>query len=381
MNRKQFIISVIAALFAASAVTAQEDTRDVLKSYSFIEAQGGLQLTATDAPMSKLFTPTAAISFGHYVFPYMGFRFHLNGMQSKSGFSDLEQYYKWKYITTSADLLVNLTNLFNENPQHMLNVIFIGGLGLNYAWDNDELKNLNIPYGKTRYAWKDDRYSYSLRAGLRLETDVTKTIGFSFEFAANNLCDRFNSKTNNAGDWMFTAMLGVSYRFGKRFMKPQPILVPVVQDAIEDYTANMAPATYTAEEKKPESQPQPKQEPKIVVKTDKLHEAIFYAICMSNPKEGGKGQLQKVAQFMKQHKDAKIQIVGYADKGTGNPNINMKYANLRAKECKEVLVNSYGCNPNNIFIDFKGDTIQPFDENEKNRCVIIDSEIEYTVQE
>ena len=379
MNRKQFIIIVIAALFAVSTATAQEDTRDVLKSYSFIEAQGGFQLTATDASMSKLFTPTAALSFGHFVFPSMGYRLHLNGLQAKSGFSETDQYYKWKYITTSIDLLVNLTNLFTENPQHQLNVILVAGLGLNYAWDNNELEKMNISHDKAPLAWKDNRFSHHLRAGIRLETDVTKAIGLSLELDANNLCDRFNSKTNNANDWMFTAMLGLNYRFGKRFAKPTPIIVPVMQDAIEDYTANMAPATFAVAEKKPE--PQPKPEPKAVVKTEKLHETIFYAICMSDPKDVGKGQLQKVANFMRQHKDAKIQIVGYADEGTGNPQINKKYAELRAIECKDALVKSYGCNPENILIDSKGDTVQPFSENEKNRCVIIDAEAQYTIHE
>jgi outer membrane protein OmpA-like peptidoglycan-associated protein len=206
-------------------------------------------------------------------------------------------------------------------------------------------------------------------------------MGISFEIAANNLCDRFNSKTNNTGDWMFTAMLGVSYRFGKRFAKPTPILVPVAQDAMEVSTASMAPATYAAEEYIPEPQPTPKPEAKLVVKSDKLHETIYYAICMSDPKEGGKVQLQKVAQFMEQYKDAIIKIVGYADKGTGNPDVNMKYSKQRAIECKDVLVKSYGCNPDNIIIESKGDAVQPFEENEKNRCVIIDSEAKYTVQE
>lgn len=378
MKRKQFIIIVIAALFAVSTATAQEDTRDVLKSYSFVEAQGGLQLTATDAPMSKLFTPTAGLNIGHYAFPYLGFRLHVNGMQAKSGFSETEQYYKWKYITTSLDFLVNLTNFFSKNPQHLLNIIFVGGFGLNYAWDNQELENLNIPYDKAPFAWKDNRFSHHLRAGLRLETDVTKTIGLSLELDANSLCDRFNSKTNNANDWMFTAMLGVSYRFGKRFAKPTPIIVPAMQDVVEDYSANMAPATFAVAEKKPE--PQPKPEPETLLKTEKLHETIFYAICMSDPEDVGKGQLQKVANFMEQHKDAKIQIVGYADKGTGNPQINMKYAELRAIGCKDALVKSYGCNPENILIYSKGDTVQPFDENDKNRCVIIDSEVQYAVQ-
>ena len=84
---------------------------------------------------------------------------------------------------------------------------------------------------------------------------------------------------------------------------------------------------------------------------------------------------------MEKHKDAKIQIVGYADKDTGNPDVNMKYSKQRAIECKDVLVKSYGCNPDNIIIESKGDAVQPFEENEKNRCVIIDSEAKYTVQE
>ena len=74
-------------------------------------------------------------------------------------------------------------------------------------------------------------------------------------------------------------------------------------------------------------------------------------------------------------------IVGYADKETGHPSINMEYANQRAQKCKDVLVNTYGCNPANILTSAKGDTVQPFGESEKNRCAIIDSEIEFTVQE
>ena len=381
MNRKQIILIALSTLFAVSMATAQDDKRDVLKSYSFIEAQGGLQFTATDAPMSKLFTPTGAISIGHFVYPSMGFRLHLNGLKAKSGFSDTEQYYKWNYITTSADLLVNLTNLFSENPQHMLNVILVGGVGLNYAWDNDELKNLNIPIEKIPFAWENNRLSHNFRAGLRLETDVTRSVGFSLEVGANNLCDRFNSKTNNANDWMFTAMIGISYRFNKRFQKPVPVLVPVVQDVIEDVSANMAPAAFAIEEKKPEAKPESKPEPKVVVKKETLHEEIFYTICKSDPTEDGQGQMKKVAQFMEKYKDAKILVVGYADRGTGNPQINLKYAGLRAADCKDALVKLYGCNPANILTDSKGDTVQPFDENDKNRCVIIDSEAQYTVRE
>ena len=134
------LLTAIVAMTMVCAASAQE----VLKSYSFVEAQGGVQLTSTNAPMDKLITPTAAFSIGHYFFPSVGLRLHVNGWQSKSGFKSIDQYYKWNYITTYADLLVNLTNLFsrNHNYSHALNLILIGGFGLTDAWNNDELKTL-----------------------------------------------------------------------------------------------------------------------------------------------------------------------------------------------------------------------------------------------
>ena len=102
---------------------------------------------------------------------------------------------------------------------------------------------------------------------------------------------------------------------------------------------------------------------------------------MSDPEDQGKAQLKRVADFMKKYKDAKVSIVGYADRGTGNPQINVMYAERRAAQCKDALVNKYGCDASRINIDSKGDTVQPFAENDKNRCVIIDSEAQYTAYE
>ena len=71
------------------------------KSFSFAETQVGLQLTSTNAPMDKLLTPRAAFALGHYFTPVVGTRLHIGASQAKSGFKDLDQYYKWKNITPS----------------------------------------------------------------------------------------------------------------------------------------------------------------------------------------------------------------------------------------------------------------------------------------
>lgn len=355
-------------------------------TYSYIEAQGGLEWTTTNAPISKLLMPVGAISLGHYFTPVVGARLHASGLQAKGRFEGLDRDYKWNFVTTDADLLINLSNLFSKNYDRPLNLILVGGVGLVNAWKNDDIQAIIAEKPTLApLAW-DNRHhlSHNLRAGLRLETNMTKPLGLSLELAANDMDDRFNAKTNDADDWMISAMIGVNWRFGRGKCKhtaapvveePKPVVVEEPKPVVEE------PAPVVVEEPKPVVVEEPKPQPKAVVKSETLHEEIFYIICKSDPTENGESQLQRVANFMKKYKDAKVQIVGYADKGTGNPEINVMYAERRAAQCKDTLVNKYGCEAARIQIDSKGDTVQPFAENDKNRCVIIDSKAQYTVYE
>jgi len=358
MKSKRLLLTAAAALFVAGIASAQD-----WKSYSYVEAQGGVQLTSTDAPMDKLITPTAALSFGHYFTPVVGARLHVNAWQSKSGFSNLEQYYKWKYITPDLDLMINLSNLFCKNTNHALNVILLGGIGLNYAWDNDELKALNLPATATPLAWDKNRLSHNLRAGLRLETNMSKPIGLSLEVNANSLDDRFNSKTNDQDDWMFTAMLGLNFRFG--YKKAEPVYITRI-DTVYDQVEVDEPEMIKVKEQRPVTKEEKKS----------IKETIFFELAKSDADkaEGTEQAIQKVAELMKTSDDAKFTITGYADKGTGTPSINKMYAKKRADDVTDKLVNKHGIDASRLTTDSKGDTVQPFAENDKNRCVIITGE-------
>ena len=363
MKSKRLLLTAAAALFVGGAAMAQTDW----KSYTFVELQGGVQETATNAPMDKLITPTAAVSVGHFFTPVVGARLHVNAWQSKSGFEAVDKYYKWKYVTPDLDLMLNLSNLFCQNKNHALNVMLIGGVGLNYAWDNDELKDLNLPVTYAPLAWKDNRLSHNLRAGLRLETNQAKRLGVSLEVDANSIDDRFNSKTNDADDWQFTAMLGLSYRFNHKYKKPAPEPVRVVEDVVEDNHAEVAPAPVVVQEKK-----EKKIVKKEVVKEEEvsLRKEVFYDIRESD-NEKPNVVMKEVADFMKKYENVKVEVVGYADKGTGNAEINKKYAQKRAEQFKNDLVKRYNVDASKITTDSKGDTVQPFAENDKNRCCII----------
>jgi len=357
MNTKKMFFAAALSMLMAGAVQAQEG----VKSFSFVEAQGGVQLTSTDAKMDKLITPTAALSFGHYFTPVVGARLHVNAWESKSGYND--QFYKWKYVTPDLDLLLNLSNIFSKKQVHALNVILLGGVGLNYAWDNDDLKGLNLPANATPLAWDKNRLSHNLRAGLRVETNQAKRLGLSLEVNANSLSDRFNSKTNNSDDWMFTAMLGLSFRFNQKSAAPK-------------YITKMVEIVDTIEVDEPYVTKEIVKRPKEVKEKKNMNEAIFFKIAQSDADKaaGVDEAIKKVADLMKTSDDAVFTVTGYADKGTGTSKINAKYAKLRAEDVTKKLVDEHGIDASRIKTDSKGDTVQPFEENDKNRCVIITGE-------
>jgi len=373
-----------AALSVLMVGTAQAQNDKVLKSYSFVEAQGGIQFTSTNAPIDKLITPTAALSFGHYFSPAVGARLHVNAWQAKSGFADMDKYYKWKYITPDLDILLNLTKVFGDKykADHFLNVILLGGVGLNYAWDNKELKDLGLSDSQMPpLAWgvkdgqKDNRLSHNLRAGLRLETDITKPIGVSLEVNANSLSDRFNSKTNDADDWQFSAMLGLSVRFNHKYK--------------DRYIYKTVEVIDTVEVDEPEVIKVKKTRPVVKEKMEKtkMQKAIFFKIAESDADvaSGINAAIKEAAELMKTSDDAVITVTGYADKGTGSAAGNKKFAKKRAQDVARKLTDEYGLDKGRITVDSKGDTVQPFEDNDKNRCVIVEGDgtfrIQYTVEE
>lgn len=362
---KKLFIFMVATLMTLSTANAQNNEKGKLKSYNFVEAQGGVQFTSTDAKIDKLLMPTAGFSIGRYFSPAVGLRLHVNGWQTKGGFDQLDQYYKFNYITTDADLLLNLTNLFSKRYNHALNLILVGGFGLTNAWNNDQLKTITAQHQdlNTQLAWDKNRLSHNIRAGLRLETNVTKPLGLSLEVTANSLSDRFNSKANTSDDWMFTAMLGLSIRFGHKYAGPTYItkLIDVVDSVWVD-----EPTTIMVKEKKP------------VVKMEqkRIEEVVFFNIRESeaDAAQGIDQAIKKIADLMKTSDDANFTVTGYADKGTGNPKLNKMYALKRAQGVTDKLINEHGIDASRVKSDSKGDTVQPFEENDKNRCVIVTGE-------
>ncbi|MDE5646772.1 MAG: OmpA family protein, partial [Muribaculaceae bacterium] len=77
-----------------------------------------------------------------------------------------------------------------------------------------------------------------------------------------------------------------------------------------------------------------------------------------------------VAQHLIQNPDLTIVVRGYADKDTGTSNYNMKLSEKRAEAVANVLINTYGINPQRLVLEAAGSDTQIYDTNNWNRIVI-----------
>lgn len=368
MKSKKLLAAVVLFAGVLSSVSAQSaDDRNYGK-YTFIGVQGGGQLTFTNYKNSKLITPIGAFSVGHFFSPEVGARLNVSGWKNKGGIDAINKTYDYNYVTTDLDFMFNLCNIFSQKDYHRFNAYLIGGVGLSYAWDNDDLNQLiaDNPEVSLPYAWEDNRLVHNFRVGVQLEANIVKSLGVNLEVTANNLHDRFNSKTNGHGDWQLTAAIGLTYKFGfgrNKAQRSEPAPKPAPAPA-------PAPAPEPKPEPKPQPKPEPKPQPKPAPAPAKTRIEVFFTINSSTMSAAEEKKVADLAAWLKQHPSAQVELVGYADAGTGTAEINRAISEKRAAAVNKALIEKYGISASRIKYSFKGDTVQPFGENDKNRVVI-----------
>ena len=357
MRKIRCMLAVMAMAIGTGVAYAGEGNSE--KDYRpyphmFFGLNGGAQVSFTHYDFSKLITPSYGVSFGAYFNPVIGTRLHVSGYENKGGIKSLNETYDFNTVTGSADLLLNVTNMFRSDKDRVFNLILLGGVGLAGAWDNDDFHALAAKAAENYpMAWQDRRLSHNVRLGMQLDFNIAKHFGLNLELAANNRADRINSKTTDRNDWAATASLGLIFKFGqKKTEKMAEEPVPVAEEwATRTDTVWYDDITY-------------RDVPEKVTYEDN----IYYKIRLSEPDPASK--IQKIADFVKAHKNCSVQVTAYADKATGTPELNMQYSKERAEKVVAALVKA-GVSRSVITSEYKGDTVQPFAENDKNRVAIV----------
>ena len=378
---KKTIMSLLLFLgvLSASAQAEQKGTTEyVFQPHWYITLQGGGQYTLGEGKFSDLLSPTAQIGVGYNFSKVIGLRLAVNAWQSKGVIKlddndiaaglEYEGKWKWNYVAPSLEFTFNLSNIIcNYNPKRLLNVYALIGGGANIAFKNDEAQdvekqiaayqNANWVYDNSqnmRYLWDGTKVRPFGKAGLLFDFRVSDKVSINIEGNANTLSDKYNSKKAGNWDWYFNALAGVKINLGKTYTTkftpdPEPeirYVEKVVEKVVE------VPA-------------------KVEVKPiEKMRRDIFFTINSFKVRETEAEKIKDIADYLKQNPNAKVEVTGYADAGTGNNRINDRLAKQRADVVVKALINEYNISADRISFDSKGSRVQPFAENDLNRVTI-----------
>jgi len=355
-----------AALMVSSlSASAQETESTEFNHHWFLQLQGGAAYTLGEGKFFDLVSPAAQIAVGYQFTPVWALRLAVNGWESKDGFEDYSNTYKWNYIGAGLDVKFNLINAIGGwNPDRAFGLNLIAGVAANCRWNNTDNP---VPVdGGGSYAldnyWNKTKFAPVGRLGFDIDYRLSKRVSLNLECMSNFLTDKYNSKAHkndkflSSWDWYFTALAGVKINLGgAKKAAPAPEPVPVV---VEEPTPAPAPVVKEA----------PKPQP-VVKKAPEMQTEIFYSIRETVIPDGEKGKITNLINFLKANPDTKVDVKSYADAGTGNPRINMKYSQGRAENVVKALVEG-GIDANRITFKAFGDTVQPYSENDKNRVSI-----------
>lgn len=366
-----------AMLFASASMMAQETVTEYTYNPNwYIQGQFGGQETLGESSFGHLFNPNAQIAVGYNFTPSFGLRLAVNGWQSRGALDftpyaagSATQCYNWKYnyVAPTLDAVVNLTNLIGGyNPNRVVDFNFLAGVGANIAFNNDDAVAAStalVNQGADPLAllWDGTKARFVGQFGLGLDFNVSQHVALGIELMANVLPDGYNSKQAHNADWYFNGLVGIKYTFGKKYTATtRTIEVPVaepqiVERIIERVVEAPAPVTQAVEE----------------VKSEILRRDVFFRINTSTISKDEMNKVTEVADFLKNHPNAKVEITGYADKGTGTMAINLRLSKQRAQIVANTLKNKYGIPADRMIVKSMGEeAFQPYSDPVDNRVAI-----------
>ena len=381
MNIKKVLFTAALALGIMSASAQEQQTVEVFNPHWYVQLQGGAQYTLGERDFSDLISPNVQVGVGYNFNPILGARLSVNAWQSKAGstIENTEYAWKWKYVAPTLDVTVNLSNaICGYKAERFFNFGIFAGIGANIAFDNDEAQTANTMISHyynyvsprhpvyrpnadqwLRYLWDGTKVRLTGRAGITADFRINDRFSAGLEVQANMLSDHYNSKKAPNADFYFNALAGVKINLGAthttKIIEPcnkvveKIVEVPKIVEKIVEV-------------------PAPTPNRMAAVEEEPLKETFFYAIRLSDPTANA--TIDKIVAWCNKYPAKGISISGYADKGTGNPKINQGYAKQRADKVAKIL-QQRGVAASRMTVNSYGDTVQPFPENDKNRCVIV----------
>ena len=377
MKMKKAILSCLMLLAGLSA-SAQEQkgtTEYVFEPHWYVNIQPlGVQYTLGEVDFGDLLSYNIQAAVGREFNKVVGARLAINAWQSKAGshltlqngglITTNDYKWKWNYIAPTVDVTFNISNLISGvNPNRVFTFGAFAGLGANIAWGNSEAAQRNaeialatlVSEDPLAYLWDGTKTRFVLQAGLTGDFKINDKLAITLEVSANTLSDKYNSKKAKNWDWYFNALAGLKINFGPTYSTK---FIPAPEPEIR-YVEKIVEKIVEV--------------PAAPVAVEPIRRDIFFLINKAVIRDTEASKVNDIVAYLNENKDAKVQVTGYADAGTGNDKINDRLAAQRADAVVKALKDA-GIAADRISFDSKGARVQPFADNDSNRVSIVIAE-------
>lgn len=353
----------------------------------FLEIQGGVGMLPfgeanNKASLTDRIYPIVQLGLGQWHEPWFATRVQLGGWNMKGFVMDAagtNQAYNNLFAVAHYDFMFDVVNYFAKyNAKRVFHLVPYVGLGAGYKHHTTTGGALGDVFDATKRvagATTND-FGGVVDAGVIFKFRLGRRVDLNLE--AQMLATKTNmmgtSWKKQGADLMAFATAGLGFNLGK---PGWDVLTPMDWALVNDLNGqiNNLRAENAELAKRPASCPEcPEVEPSQTTEVKTVvSNVVYFRIASAKIDQNQYINIYNTARYALEN-NSKIYIVGYADEATGNPNINMTLSERRAKAVAKALVEKYGVSEDMIEVDFKGDTVQPYETNEWNRVVIMTAE-------
>ena len=353
----------------------------------FLEIQGGVGMLPfgeanNKASLTDRIYPIVQLGLGQWHEPWFATRVQLGGWNMKGFVMDAagaNQAYNNLFAVAHYDFMFDVVNYFAKyNAKRVFHLVPYVGLGAGYKHHTTTGGAFGDVFDATKRvagATTND-FGGVVDAGVIFKFRLGRRVDLNLE--AQMLATKTNmmgtSWKKQGADLMAFATAGLGFNLGK----PEwDVLTPMDWALVNDLNGqiNNLRAENAELSKRPASCPEcPEVEPTQTTEVKTVvSNVVYFRIASAKIDQNQYINIYNTARYALEN-NSKIYVVGYADEATGNPNINMTLSERRAKAVAKALVEKYGVSEDMIEVDFKGDTVQPYETNEWNRVVIMTAE-------
>lgn len=353
----------------------------------FLEIQGGVGMLPfgeanNKASLTDRIYPIVQLGLGQWHEPWFATRVQLGGWNMKGFVMDAagtNQAYNNLFAVAHYDFMFDVVNYFAKyNAKRVFHLVPYVGLGAGYKHHTTTGGAFGDVFDATKRvagATTND-FGGVVDAGVIFKFRLGRRVDLNLE--AQMLATKTNmmgtSWKKQGADLMAFATAGLGFNLGK----PEwDILTPMDWALVNDLNGqiNNLRAENAELAKRPASCPEcPEVEPSQTTEVKTVvSNVVYFRIASAKIDQNQYINIYNTARYALEN-NSKIYIVGYADEATGNPSINMTLSERRAKAVAKALAEKYGVSEDMIEVDFKGDTVQPYETNEWNRVVIMTAE-------